>query len=233
MTALSRALRYTAVAAAVCVLAACSSKADRIASSLHKGADYVHASDWDKAGVEVRNVLQMDPKNARAYLIGAQVAEGQRDVQRAYGSYLKAVELDPALIEAKVGLARIYLLAGEAPKAQGQIDEVLKADAGNVGARTLQAALTARGGNIKAATDQAQAIVTSATAVPAETSMLLAGLYANQGDVANAARVVDAALKAEPKNIALLQVAAQVAADPKAASDLAQRAPEFSCRATE
>lgn len=231
MTSLSTVLRHATLVVAVCALAACSSKADRIAAGLSKGADYVHAYDWDKAGVEVRNVLQMDPKNARAHLISAQIAEGQRDVQRAYGNYLKATELDPALLEAKVGLARLYLLAGEVAKAQAQVDEVLKADAGQVGARTLQAAITARGGDQRAAAAQAQAIVASVRPVPSEASMLLAGLYINQGEITQAAGVIDAALAAEPDNVSLLQVAAQVAADPRATPELAKRAPEFYRRA--
>ena len=121
-------LRAVAICAAISLLAACSSKADRLHQGLEKGAEYVRLADWDKANVEVRNVLQIDPKNAQAYLINGQVSEGQRDIQRAYGAYSKAVELKPDLIEAQVGLARIYLMAGEIAKAQATVTEVLAAD---------------------------------------------------------------------------------------------------------
>jgi len=226
-------LRLTLLAALLVALGACSSKSDRIDSGLRKGAEFVKLADWEKASVEARNVLQIDPKNAQAYLVTAQVAEGQRDIQRAYGSYLKAVELDPSLLEAKVGLARIFLLAGEALKAQAAIDEVLKLDPDSIGGRTLQAAMTARSGDIKKATEQARAVIASAKTVPVETSTLLAGLYANQGDTIRALEVVEAALKVEPKNVSLIQVAAQLASEDKASPAVAGRAPEFFRRAAE
>ena len=133
-------LRAIALGTAVTLLVGCSSKVERVQSSLVKATDYVRSADWDKANVEIRNVLQIDPKNAQAYFISGQVADGKRDFQRAYGSYLKAVELKPDHLEAKVGLARIYLLAGEIDKSDKAVSEVLAVDAKNLGARTIQAA---------------------------------------------------------------------------------------------
>ena len=88
-------VRAIALGTAVTLLVACSSKDERMQASLVKAADYARSADWDKANVEIRNVLQIDPKNAQAYFISGQVADGKRDFQRAYGSYLKAVELKP------------------------------------------------------------------------------------------------------------------------------------------
>ena len=71
-------LLVLACCAALVLLSACSSKADRLQSGLDKGAEFVRLADWDKANVEVRNVLQIDPKNAQAYFIAGQIAEGKR-----------------------------------------------------------------------------------------------------------------------------------------------------------
>ena len=109
-------LRTIALCTTLTLLVACSSKVERVQSGLVKGADYVRLADWDKANVEVRNVLQIDPKNAQAYFISGQIAEGKKDLQRAFGSYTKALELKPDHIDAKVGLARVYLFAGEVDK---------------------------------------------------------------------------------------------------------------------
>ena len=208
---LSHAIRALAAGAAVTLLVACSSKVERVQSSLVKATDYVRSADWDKANVEIRNVLQIDPKNAQAYFISGQVADGKRDFQRAYGSYLKAVELKPDHLEAKVGLARIYLLAGEIDKSDKAVSEVLAVDAKNLGARTIQAALLARKNDVPGAIAQAKALLAEQATAPVETSMLLAGLYTSQGRTADALAVVEAALKGDPKNLALLQVAAQIA----------------------
>lgn len=192
--------------------AACTSQADRLQSGLVKSEAFVRAADWDKASVEVRNVLQIDPKNANAWYLGGQIAEARRDVQRAYGSYLKAVEIKPELLDAKVGLARIYLLAGELPKARETVKQILVTEPKNTGARTLNAALLARDGDGAGAIREAKALIAEASTVPVDTSMLLAGLYSNAGDGASALATIDAALKSHPKNVALLQVGAQIAA---------------------
>lgn len=229
---LNHVLRALVLGTSVTLLAACSSKVERVQSGLVKAADYVRSADWDKANVEIRNVLQIDPKNAQAYYISGQVADGKRDVQRAYGSYLKALELKPEHLEAKVGLARLYLLANEVDKSNQSVTEVLAVDAKNLGARTIQAALLARKGDVTGAMAQAKALIAEQAVAPVEASMLLAGLYTSQGRTADALAAIEAALKGEPKNLSLLQVAAQIAgASPEAA--MQQQAVAYFRRATE
>lgn len=193
-------------------LAACGSKEGRVESGLQKGADFVREADWDKANVEVRNVLQIDPRNARAYFIAAKVSEGQREPQRAYVQYLKAVELKPDLTDAKVGLARLYLFNGEQARADTAVKEVLAADPRHVDARTLQAALLAREGKAAEAMAIAKDVVAAGGTVPADTSLLLAGLHANQREWPKALAVLETALKADPRHLGLLQAAVELAA---------------------
>ena len=225
-------LRLMLMCVALAFFAACSSKADRIQSGLDKGAAYVRSADWDKASVEVRNVLQIDPKNAPAYFLAGQIAEGKREMQRAFGSYSKAVELKPDLLEAKVGLARIYLLAGETEKAEQTVQEVLAIDPKHVGARTLKAALLARRNDLVGATAQAKALIGEQKSAPVDASMLLAGLYSSQGNGEAALSVIETALRGDPKNLSLLEVAAQIAS---ASTDEAtgRKAVDFFRRATE
>ena len=219
----------------ICLLAACSSKSERLASGLAKAADFVRVANWDKASLEVRNVLQIDPRNAQAYFISGQVDEGKREVQRAFGAYRKALELDPAHTDAKLGLARIYLLANEPQQAEKLAGEVLAADPRSLGARTLQAALLARGGDVAGARQTAQAVLADANSgggtVSTDASLLLAGLYTNAGDLVAALRVVDQALQAAPENLMLLQVGAEIAGTAKAAPAVAAQAPAYLRRA--
>jgi tetratricopeptide (TPR) repeat protein len=225
-------LRLLVGCAALTVLTACSSKADRLQSGLSKSAEFVKLADWDKANVEVRNVLQIDPKNAQAYFIAGQIAEGKSEIQRAFASYSKAVELDPAQLDAKVALARIHLLAGEPDKAQSAIADVLAASAKHVGARAIQAALDARNGDVPGAIAQARALLDERKGASVEAAMLLAGLYANQGDAASALQTIERALQADDKNLGLLRVAAQIASA-SSAPDVQDKAVAFFRRATE
>ena len=206
-----RTLTTLACCTALVLLSACSTKEGRLQSGLEKGADYVRLADWDKANVEVRNVLQIDPKNAQAYFIAGQVAEGKGEIQRAFTSFNKAVELKPDHFEAKVGVARIYLLANDPAKSAQLIDEVLAASPKHVGARTIKAALAARNGDVASAVAQAKALIGEQKDAPVDASMLLAGLHANQNDAAGALATIEAALKADPKHLGLLRVAAQIA----------------------
>jgi predicted Zn-dependent protease len=221
------------------VLAACSSKADRLQTGLVKGAEYVRLAAWDKAGVEVRNVLQIDPRNAQAHYLAGQVAEGRLEWQRAYASYLKAVDLKADHLDAKVGLARLQLLSGETAMAEKTVDELLALDARNVGARTLRAAIVARGGDVTAAIAQAQALLAERQPAPVEVTTLLAGLHVSRGDQASALAVLEDALKAAPRDLSLLRVAAQVAGSasaprmPEKTDDFFRRATAEAPRSTE
>jgi cellulose synthase operon protein C len=212
-------------------LTACAGKEGRIESGLTKGAEFVRQSDWDKAGVEVRNVLQIDPKNARAYLIAAQVSEGQREPKRAYGQYQKALELKPDLLQAKTGLARLYLFVGDLVRAQASVREVLAAEPANVVARTLQAAILAREGKTTEALAQAKQVMAEGKTT-ADTSLLVAGLHANQHEWPQALAVVEAALKSEPRHLGLLQAAMELAAANPRDDALADKAVGFFRRAT-
>lgn len=229
-----RSLLRLAVAAGLFIaIAGCSSKAGRIDSGLKKGAEFVKAAAWDKASVEVRNVLQIDPKNAQAMLLSARVAEGQGNVNGAYGGYLKAVELQPDLRDAQVGLARLYVFADEQVKADALIRSVLAADPGNAQARSLAASLTLRRGNVEGAMAEAKAIIDGQKAAPVDASMLLAGIYASQGKRAEALAAIDRALQSEPINPSLLQVAAQITSSAPKADAVSSRAAEYFKRAAQ
>jgi len=221
------------LAAVALALAACGSKEDRVDSGLKKGAEFVRQSDWDKASVELRNVLQIDPKNARAYLIAAQVSEGQREPQRAYGQYLKAVELKPDLLEAKGGLARLYLVTGDHNRADATVKDVLAADPKNALARTLQAALLAAAGDSVQAQAVAREVLASDVGAPADTSLLLAGLHANAREWPQALAVLESALAKDPKHLGLLQAAVEVAGANPQDTAMSAKAVGFFQRATE
>lgn len=198
------------LAATTVLLAACGSKEDRIESGLNKGAEFVRQADWDKASVELRNVLQIDPKNARAYLLAAQVSEGQREPQRAYGQYTKAVELKPDLLDAKLGIARLLLVTGDRARAEAKVAEVLAADPTHAIARTLKAALLAAGGKADESRALAVEVLQGKTEAPVDASLLLAGLHANAKEWPQALAVLETALQKHPLHLGLLQAAVEV-----------------------
>ncbi len=219
--------------AVVCIsLAACTSKAQRIESGLRKGAQYVAQSDWDRASVEARNVLQIDPKSAGAILIVAQVADGKGALRNAYAGYSKVLESNPGSVEARLGLARLYLLSGDLKQADEQIAAVLAVDAQNLRARTLAAASLARAGNQAQALVAAHGIAASGQALPIDSALALSGLFFNANEIDTALGVLDQSIAAHPQEVRLLQMAAEIAQSGKPDAAHVARADAYYAKAT-
>lgn len=190
-------------------LMGCSGKEERIGSHLARGQKYLERSELDKTMVEVRNVLQMDPKRAEAYYLAGQAEESRADIQRAYAAYSKAIELKPNYSDAKAATARLQLAVGDLANAKKTITDVLAADPNNVEARVVKAALVARQGDIDQAIALANGIKVS-DRLPASASLLLANLYARKNDFPQALQVIQTALVTEPKDLRLLSAAADI-----------------------
>jgi tetratricopeptide (TPR) repeat protein len=222
----------TLVSVAICVaLGGCTSKAERIDSGLRKGAQYVARSEWDKASVEARNVLQMDSRNAGAFLIAAEVEDGKGAMRNAFANYAKVVELKPASVDGRLGLARIYLLSGDLARPQDLIDGVLATEPRNTRAQTLQVALMARQGNKAQAIAAADRIVASGLVLGADSSMTLAGLYFNDHAIAKALAVLDGAMATSARDARLPQMAAEVAQAAPREDPMAGRAADYYAKA--
>jgi len=178
---------------------------------MEKGQAYYAQGNYDKAKVELRNVLQIDPKSPEAYYMVGLIDEEQQDWRGAFSSYVKTVELKPDHIEAKVKLGRLYLLSGKLPEAEEIMNEVLAKRPGHPGGRFLKAGVLVRTGDVAGAIQEASEVV---AADPAQTdaTTLLAGLYARQGDDLRAEQVLEKGVQATPKNISLRMDLAAVAA---------------------
>lgn len=219
-----------ATLALLLILAGCGSQAQRLEASLRKADAYAQDGRWDKASVETRNALQIDPKNARGFALAGRIAEGRGDLARAWQAWSTAAELAPADLDAKLALARLHLLTGDTDGAAHVVADILALQPTHAGARTLRAAAQARMGDTDGAIADLRALVEEPTAVTTEASLMLAGLLAQQGHGAQAAQALDAALKRDPDNLALVVAGAQL---DEAATTTAPRALEFHRRATQ
>lgn len=216
------ALTALLAAAALAVLAGCSSRQERVDAGLKKGAAYLRQADWDKTQVELRNVLQIDPKNAAAYVLAGRLAEAQNDLQRAYANFRKAQELQPSLVEAQLGLGRAFLMANDIGQASAAVQAALALEPHNARTRALEAAVMLRRGEVDAAYAQAQALRAGPPPAPVEATMLVAGVLVSRGEPKAALAMVDEGLKQAPGDLGLLQIGAQITAglpptDPDAA----------------
>lgn len=214
-------------------LAGCTSKADRVQAGLRKATQYVHAGQWDKARLETRNVLQIDPKNAPAYALAAQVSEGLGDFPHAWTAWQQSAELAPGDLDTQLAIARLRLLSGDTDGAQRALAHILAQRADHPGARTLLAAVAARRGDTDGAIRDLRELVDRQHPPPAPASLLLAALLSQRGDRGQAVGVLDAALAAAPGDVALLSAAAQVCEAAPQGDALSARALAFRRRAAQ
>ncbi|MDQ1363111.1 MAG: hypothetical protein QG652_971 [Pseudomonadota bacterium] len=127
-------------------LGACGGAEERKATYLERGRDLLQKKDFEKAQIEFKNVLQIDPKSADGWYYLGRVQESQRKYREAMGSYNSAAENDPAYMLATTGMARIYLFAGATGKAMELAQQVLAQSPDDAEALVVHAGGLYRGG---------------------------------------------------------------------------------------
>ena len=203
----------TAAGMAVLVLsmAGCGGKEERLQSHLEKSRAMLEAGKLDTAGVEVRNAMQIDPKNSEAmYVAGLITEKGGEDFRRAFQHFIKAAELDENNIAARARVGRYYLLGGDVAKAEETLAEITKLAPENLETRNLKAAVLAAKKDIPGAIAEATAILNKDPS-QVETANFLAGLYVATQSNEQAIGVLEKAIAATPKNTALRIVRAAIA----------------------
>src|SRR4030066_1280208 len=133
-------VKTIALLLAALVISGCGGAESRKAKYLAKGKAYIEEKNYDKAKIEVKNALQIDPKYAEGFYLMGVVEEKRKNMQAAFGNYSKALELDPAHVDAKTKLGFFHLMVGNTDKAKELIAEIQAAQPDNPMAKTLHAA---------------------------------------------------------------------------------------------
>ena len=90
---------------------ACGGPEERKAKYIARANEYIEAANYPKARVALRNVLKIDPKDAEAYYLFAQVEEKEKNWRNAVQLYQEAIRLVPDHTAALITLAKYYLEA--------------------------------------------------------------------------------------------------------------------------
>jgi tetratricopeptide (TPR) repeat protein len=197
---------------ALVAVGGCSGKEERIAKHLDRAQTYLIGSDYEKARVEFKNVLQMDPKNIDALYGQAQVHEKLEKWREAAGLHQRVLDLDGTHLAAKERLARIYFVGGGSDKALELADEILKVKHDSAIALTVKGGVLAQRGELEAA---AQSVNEALTSSPGhlDAVMLQASLLAQKKDHDGALRVLEEGLKHNAADPGIITVMAQINAD--------------------
>lgn len=165
---------------------------------------YLREGNFPKARVALRNVLKIDPKDAEAYFLYAQVEGKERNWMKAASGYQEVLRLDPNHERASIKLAKYYLEMRGLQQAGEIADRVLTAHPGSVPAQAIKVALQAVSGHINDALKQAEKLVGDAPSEP-DSALVIASLYSATQRPAEAVPHLRRALEADPNNLELLE----------------------------
>ena len=147
--------------ASVLVLSACGGGENRQAQYLEKAQAYLDDGNTDKARVEVKNALQINPESAQGRYLMALIEEKNRNWRAVYGHLLAVIELDPNHLDAKSKLASLYAQSGDTDKAEELLEEVL-AVSEHIDSMVLKSALLNQQGRKQEALEIAERVVSLA-----------------------------------------------------------------------
>ncbi len=144
-----------AILIASILIVSCGGGENRNAAYLEKGDDLFESENYEKAQLEYRNSLQIDPKNATAHFKLANTYEKLKNWQAAVKHYYAVLQLEENHIEARVKLAQIFLLGGLQDKANELIEEALSINEDHPDVYAVRGAIKLQQGEINKAQENA------------------------------------------------------------------------------
>jgi tetratricopeptide (TPR) repeat protein len=109
-------------------MAACGGPEVKKVKFFNKGKVLYEKADYVKARLEFKNAAQIDPKYADAYRMLGLIDLKEGNFRGAYGLFSKAVELNPADLDAQYQIGKLLLGAGQPDKAMEKAELILKKD---------------------------------------------------------------------------------------------------------
>lgn len=198
-------ISWNGIAGVVCsflLMMACSSPEEAAQSHLQKGKDFFEKGEFDKALLELKTSNQSSDKNPEVYYFMALLDEKNNNFKSMRQNLIRTLELDPAMLQARLKLGKLDILFGESDKALAEADSILALDAGNTDAQAIKASVYLK----QEKRDQAEEIVDSILkSVPDNIDALSikAQLHYEKNEVDQALALIDKALEKDNKNLPL------------------------------
>ncbi len=190
-------------------MAACGGAEGRKQKYLDQADASFQKQDFEKARINYKNVLQIDPKDAKGREGYARTLEKLKDWRGAVGQYRAIVEDDPKNLPAKIKLGQLYLLARAPDLAMTQAEEVLAAAAGNDAALALKAGAQAQMGQSDAALQNAEQAY-KINRASLDNIVLLASLYSSVKRQDDAVALLESEIPNHPESSSIQVLLAQI-----------------------
>jgi len=129
----------------------CTSKENKKARHLEKARQYAEKNEFQKAVIELKNVIQLDGDDDSAYMELGEIYLKLKQGNEAYQSFLKAASLNPNNSKAQLKLGQMLLLGRKPQEARKKAELVLKSAPGSVEALGLLSGVQVQEKNIDGA----------------------------------------------------------------------------------
>jgi tetratricopeptide (TPR) repeat protein len=192
----------TVTLGAFVLVAACSSPEEREARYLERGISLFEAGDDTSAMVELRNVLQLNPKNVEALYHVARIHERADRLPEAAAAYQDVVTEQPDFVPAQARLGALALVFGDLETAAAAAQQIEAVEPDNPDGLAIRGSLALRRGDTQGALDLAHAAL-EVTPQHEQAVAVVAGAYHRLGEGARAVERLDEAIAANPETVAL------------------------------
>ena len=122
----------------------CGTSEEKKAKHLANARKYVKNLEYNKAVIEYRNVIQVDPKDASVHYELGQIYLELKKGPEAFRSFQRVAELDPDHLDAQLKLGNIYLLSKKTEEARKKAELILEKNPENIDGLMLLAGIQVR-----------------------------------------------------------------------------------------
>jgi tetratricopeptide (TPR) repeat protein len=191
------------------LVAGCGGAESRKAKHLAKGQTFLAARNFEKARVEFRNALQIEPTDSEARYENGVVDEKLGNFREAAQFYQGALDTNADNVRARASLGRLYLLSGAAEQALGAVKPGFDKHPDDVGLLTVRAAGRIQIKDVSGGLADAERAVQLAP-TNEEAVAVLAGIYKSQNQSDKAQALLEEAIKRTPATVDLRLALAQL-----------------------
>ncbi len=197
-------IHYSLITALLLVsLSGCGSSSESAADFIDSGKALLAEGKVEKASLEFRNAIQIDPTQAEPFYQLALLDEKGQKWKGMYANLKTAEQLDPTHKEVSIKLGQLYLLSGSYDEANARVKKVLDLDNNHIGALILRASVNMRQQNFGVASVDIEKVLAMDEA-NIEALSVKAIIYKEQGKIEQALSVLEDALAKDADNLSLI-----------------------------
>lgn len=183
-------------------LGGCEGTKDREAKYLGKAQAHFDEKNYEKMQVDLKNVLQINPKNVEARYLMALAAEKDQDWRKMFGNLSAVVEAKPDHYDAQLKLGMLFLFSKDSDKATEKVELVLAKQPDHPDALALKATIHLS----RNEKEEAKALLNKALEAEAghyDASLLMIKILGEEKNLEQAKQILDTALTAHPDKLKL------------------------------